>query len=370
MKKNTLLLVIIAIAIAATFIAIQQDLQFHDHQDSIDLLLPEKISSSLDKLEKVSITANNTTINLVKHQDTWTLAQQHNYPINTLLLRNTLTKLMDSKLIAKKTNDSTRLAKLGLAPEQASKLELFTNSNGTAAFSLSIGNTRANKNTYVRVGTNELQSYLASGDLTIDATINNWLDTSILDISSSEIHKITISHNNKPKIAIVKQWRETQEFEVIKGNKASLSNVNKLARALEKLTLETVKPLNSQQDKQLTVITKVQTFDGRIITSTATAKGDEYWVSFNVAFNEKLIATNKPQPKKTKAEGKDTKDAAKKTPTAVTAAQPNVDIAAVSAGATQLNNKLNGWQYKISADKYRVLVGDINKPQKDKAAKK
>ena len=55
MKKNTLLLLIIAIAIAATFIAIQQDLQFDDQQTASDLLLPAKVSSALDKLEKVSI---------------------------------------------------------------------------------------------------------------------------------------------------------------------------------------------------------------------------------------------------------------------------------------------------------------------------
>lgn len=302
------------------------------------LMFPD-LAPKLQDAARIEIVHQGKTTTIVKHGDTWGLAERAGYVVQPTKLRGMLTALTELRLVEPRTKDPAEFNRLGLEdPNQKtaeSNLLRVLDASGKPIVSLVVGHRRVRtqgnvpEQVFVR-RPDDNQTWLAEGSLQVDYDPQLWLDRDIMNIDHSRIASIAVTVGE-----------QTLDF-ARDGQKLALKSpadhppldeykLDDVDRGLELLTFQDV-----QTDKD-PVGDKIgqsvyTTSDGLAVTTTLFKGSKDVWARFTAAGKDK------------------TKDE-----------------------ADRLNARLAGWTYQLGAWKQKALAPTLDElkappPEKPAAA--
>ena len=302
------------------------------------LMFPD-LAPKLQDAARIEIVHQGKTTTIVKHGDTWGLAERAGYMVQPTKLRGMLTALTELRLVEPRTKDPAEFNRLGLEdPNQKtaeSNLLRVLDASGKPIVSLVVGHRRVRtqgnvpEQVFVR-RPDDNQTWLAEGSLQVDYDPQLWLDRDIMNIDHSRIASIAVTVGE-----------QTLDF-ARDGQKLALKSpadhppldeykLDDVDRGLELLTFQDV-----QTDKD-PVGDKIgqsvyTTSDGLAVTTTLFKGSKDVWARFTAAGKDK------------------TKDE-----------------------ADRLNARLAGWTYQLGAWKQKALAPTLDElkappPEKPAAA--
>jgi uncharacterized protein DUF4340 len=189
--------------------------------------------------------------------------------------------MMDAAVIERKTSNPALHGQLGLRSTdiEGSKGVLVDASGDDIDFQIILGNSAQTKYRYARRPGQD-QTWLIDQNPDVPRSPGDWLQSDLLDIESSRIKRIVITHVSGDIIRIHKESAEDSNFivaDIPEGRELSYVTVaNGMAGALNDLQLEDV-----QRDPgaPFTVTSEFSTFDGLSITVNAVQKEEATWIS-------------------------------------------------------------------------------------------
>ncbi len=266
------------------------------------------------------------TMAIVKHGDVWGLEERAGYIVQPTKLRGMLTALTELRLVEPRTNDPAEFKRLGLEDPSGTRAESnllrVVDASGKPIVSLIVGHRRVRtqgnvpEQVFVRLP-DDNQTWLAEGNLEVDADPQQWLDRDIMNIDHARIATVAITAGtNTLDIA-----RDGQKL-VLKtpADHPALDDykLDDVDRGLELLTFQDV-----QTDKGPVgdkVGQSVFTTDNGLAVTATVFKGDkDIWARFAVTGSDKA------------------KDEANK-----------------------LNARLTGWTYQLGSWKQKALVPTLD----------
>lgn len=265
-----------------------------------DTLLASGLKEQLYDIKRIEISHKNQNVTLHQDGNLWVIKQKKNYPANIEMIRKIVVSLSSSALIEKKTKLKNHYFKLGLDDPSAIRMILFADSNEKHIADIYIGNyTDTLDGTYIRRA-EESQTWLTSGDLTIESKPSRWLDREFLSIERSRIRNFVIVHPQGETVKITRNTKFQTDY-ILENNPSgkkivSQYNVNTLPSVLENLQLKNVIPSEDfifKKDK--TIVATLQTFDGLEIVARLTEKNSEKWAEFAVNFKKELVESVEKQ---------------------------------------------------------------------------
>ena len=304
----------------------------------------------------------------------WSIAEKGGYAVDTGKLREFLLKLADAKLVEQKTANKDKYATLGVedvADKDAKGVEVAL--GGLAQpVKLIVGNTNAHGGTFVRRA-DETQSWLASGNISVDKKAENWLRKDLVDVAANRVESVSITRPDGKTVHISKQDESDANFklaDVPKGREAgSEFTLNGLASTLAGLRFDDVVPAQDAApiDKPLTA--RYATFDGLIVNVVAWEKDGKDYAQLTATTdpdqaNRHIAAQQKNPPATDDAKPADAAaaaDSSKPAGVADSAKDREEKLAALEKEATDLNTRFKDWTFVLPAYKY----ANINKAPDD-----
>jgi len=221
-------------------------------------------------------------LEIVREDATWHVPARDGYPANTKHVRDVLLAMADATVVEAKTANPELFGRLGVdTPDgESGKGILVSARAGEQAFDVIFGNVAQGNYRYARVA-GEDQSWLIDQNPEIPADIGDWLEANVIDIDSTDVRAVTITHPDGETISVSKAVKEDANFQVAdvpEGRELSYSTVaNGIGGALNDLDLDDVR--RATEPAAQSVVTVFETFDGMTITATTTRAGDENWVA-------------------------------------------------------------------------------------------
>ena len=296
---------------------------------SADGLLFPALKAEINDISRVSISSAGESVTLTIEGDQWVLAEYKNYAADTGKLRQLILALADAKKLEEKTSKVEMYGRLGVEDSSA-------NSQGTeirldapdSARTLIIGNLAQREYRYARIA-GEATSWLIDQNPTLPSDLSDWLVPEILNIDSTRMQSVTITHSDGETINIHKEDAAVTDYSVSDipdGRELSYpSIVDGMAGVLSGLTLEDVAEASEAPEDDSAATTVFRTFEGLEITIKSSIRDENSWIT---------VSANQPD--------------------------------ASSEEATKINERLGGWSYQIQsykADQLRRRWDDILKAE-------
>ena len=357
MKRHHLLVLVVAAAVAVLAALWARKLHEPEHVAGAGTLLVPGLEAKLNDVTVVIVKGKDAqTSTLERGADTWTVREKSGYPADTGKVRKLLIGIAQSTLVEQKTSNAEHYGELGVADPVAAPaatpaagapdagtstpkkeesagvlVEIQAPVEGKDKVALIIGNSaRGATGTYVR-RVDDTQSWLASGDLSVQADPLSWIDRQIMNVPANRIQQVTIRHPDGQTLVIDKATREDPNYTVhdlpAKREVKYASVGNPLASVLASLRLDDIAPLADKDPASHSPIeVEYRTFDGLVVKTQAFVEGDKHWAHFTASFDEDLARrfyVAPPPATPPPAEGAATPDAeAGSDATAKTAAEP------------------------------------------------
>ena len=292
------------------------------------LLFPD-LKAEINDLLQVSISKAGESVTLRSEFGQWVLAEYKNYPVDTRELRQLLLSLADGKKLEEKTSKVEMYGRLGVEDTSADSQGIEIRLSGPdSERSLIIGNLAQREYRYARIS-GEAKSWLIDQNPTLPGDLSDWLLPEILDIDSTLIQSVTITHDDGETIRIDKEDAAVIDYSVSgipEGREIRYpSIVDGMAGVLSGLNLEDVIEASESQQDDSPATTIFTTFDGLKITVKSSIRNENVWIT-------------------------------------VDAERPD----AASEEATRINERVGGWEYQIQsykADQLRRRWDDILKAE-------
>lgn len=283
---------------------------------------------------KVEITHQGKQTVIEKRPDGgWGIASMHDYPIQDTKLRGMLTGLTELRLAERRTSDPAQLARLGLddpnAPGSTADLLRVLDGAGKPIVALIAGHRKvrsqanAPEEIYVR-RPDDNQSWLAEGNLQVDADPNQWLDRNLMNIGHDRIASVKVGDGSLEFGKADGKFTLTQPAD---HPKLEDYKVDDVGRALEMLTLQAVKA-DADVPGAETGHAVFTTDDGLAVTVQVFHADKDVWARFSVSGADKA-----------------------------------------KAEADRLNGRLAGWTYEIGSWKEKSLVPTMDDIKAEEPAK-
>lgn len=291
----TLVGVVVLLSIVAIFVSVSRQ----PDRVTSELLLPE-LEAALNEVEKITVkTAGNRTVaTLVRGDERWTVVEASDYPADLGRIRQNLIALSQARIVEEKTSNPELYDQLGVENidnEDAEGTQLDIEAEGYTA-SVIIGDTGVSGGdmAYARL-TGEPRSVMVNADLNLAGDHQEWLDRDLLDVASSRIHAVTLTHPDGEVLRIEKSTPDATDFTVLNipdGRELTHATVaNPIGAALSSLRLDGVMSSAdfAPADSEF-VVARVETFNGLIVESRAYAVEDGIRVSFSASAGTPISA--------------------------------------------------------------------------------
>ncbi len=256
------------------------------------------LSAELNSVTGIKLTgASNTPIITLKRTDKgWVAASIDGYGADVTKIRDYLIKLSEAKIREAKTANPASYGKLGVEDLKAADAKgIMVELEGTKTpvkliFGVIAGS--GGQGVYVRKP-DEKQSYLASGQIRPEASVNSWIQAEITNIPVNRVQEVTITPPTGDKLVVRKAKVEDADWAVLnvpKGKELSSPSIgNQLAGTLDALRLESVLPAaQAQPDLAQTYVARFVTFEGLVVTVTAWEKDSKGYARFNASLDTGL----------------------------------------------------------------------------------
>ena len=342
------------------------------------------LSAELNSVSSIKLTgASNTPIITLKRTDKgWVASSIDGYGADVSKIRDYLIKLSEAKIREAKTANPASYAKLGVedltaADAKGILLELEGTKTPVKLIMGSIAGS-GGQGVYVRKP-GEKQSYLASGQIRPEASVNSWIQAEITNIPVNRVQEVTITPPTGDKLVVRKAKADDADWAVLnvpKGKELSSPSIgNQLAGTLDALRLESVLPAaQAEHDLAQTYLARFVTFEGIVVAVTAWEKDSKGYARFNASLDTSLSEAYL-MTEQGKAEAAANAQAAAATPPApgvpavlTPAAAVNFDavkfrtekLAELTKQVDDINQRTTGWtnvlvQYKFAGIKKTMV---------------
>lgn len=285
MNKSTLgiLGVVVAILVAALFLI--ESGSDSDVAGAGTPLLPDMRGAAND-IEEVTISrAGQPALRIRRTGDEWVVPDRGDYPANVTILRSVLLAMTDASVVEAKTANPALHDRLGVNDpgDENSESVLVSARAGERRFDLIFGNVAQSSYRYARIA-GEDQSWLIDQNPDLPAGIGDWLDKDIVDIDSSQMRSVSITHADGETLYISKAAEAATDFDVADipdDRELAYSTVaNGIAGALNDLDLEDVRPATGEAAAD--VSTTFETFDDLRVIAHLAQEDAENWLTLEV----------------------------------------------------------------------------------------
>lgn len=331
----------------------------------------EDLRERINDVETVTLTGagGETIARLERGEDRWVVASQSGYPANFAKLKEMLFKLSESEIVEPKTSQAEYYGRLGVRDidDEEAQGTRVTIEGLDEPIDVILGKvTRGGSSgTYVRRA-GEAQSWLISERIEPDSKARNWLNRQIVDISSSQVHRVTVRHADGEEVTIQKASRDEDQFELVnkpEGRELTTeASPNRVANALANLRLEKVKPVDQIERGEPAAVTELQLFDGRTVTVNTYGEDDDTWMTFDAGYDQALaerFATNADNGGDDGAdsggEGDSDQASSAESETGNVDGEDGDDDTDAQGLAKELNETLEGWAYQVPNYRYKNL---------------
>jgi uncharacterized protein DUF4340 len=294
------------------------------------LMFPD-LAPKLRDAAKIEISHQGKQTVIEKRPDGgWGIASMHDYPVQESRLRGVLAGLTELRLTEPRTTDQAMFGRLGVddpnGPTSTANLLRVLDATGKPILAVIVGHRRvrslanAPEEVYVR-RPDENQSWLAEGNLQVDADASLWLDRDIMNIAQNRIASVVVGEQALTFARVDGKFGLTQPTDHPKLEDYKVEDV---ARALETLTLQQVR---ADADAPVVEATGVQpghavftTDDGLVVTVRLFHADKDLWARFTASASSDKV----------------------------------------KAEAERLNRLVAGWSYQIGSWKEKSLVPNMD----------
>lgn len=284
------------------------------------------LTDTLNDIERIEIAAagDTTVATLERAADGWTVRERGGYRADLTKVRHTLLSFAEANILEAKTANPEFYSMLGVEAvdgDDANGLEV-TLASADVDIEVIVGDVAGDYRRYVRRAS-EAQSYMINRDPELGESAADWLDTALIDIQSDRVRSVTVSHPDDERIAVSRATAEQENFDVADvpdGRELLYPSVaNVMASVLQNLSLEDVE--RAETAAAPTIVTEYRTFDGLAITAESIERDDGAWVRLSATASAETTADGNP-----------------------------------ALEATELNQRLDGWQFRIPTYKFEQLT--------------
>ncbi len=355
------------------------------------------LSDAVNSVTRVRLEDGRGSVTLERGESGWHIAERGGYPADLTQLRRKLLALGEAQLIEKKTANPDNYALLGVGDPEPVAADGETDADSderstrvtleglTEPVSVILGksNFRGNPTTYVRRA-GEQQSWLAAGDLTMEADPKEWLKRDLIDIGTPRIKRVVLTHPDGTEIEIEKPARDAPDYAlkaVPEGRELlSPSAANSIAGVLGNLRLDNVHSASDFDMDQAGAVGGVfETFDGVRVHTRAWQADDKRYLTLRVEYDQTLVPPPAEEPAaEASAEGESAAaeaadevaeevadlpaeilEAADALTPLEPAGEPESEPVDRAAEAETLNANLSGWVFEIPSYKFNNLTKDL-----------
>lgn len=369
-RKAFTILVVVALAFVVLAIVGQRPSNTKSVAgDSVGSLLLPDLTDHLDDIDEVLVdgAGQKRLVSLERTDDGWTVSELDGYQADRGKVNSLLIALADARIVEEKTADPEFHSKLGvedIAGADAAGIEVGLVAGDGSRYSVVLGSTYSGGQRYARIADNDL-SVLIDQDPNVAKDPADWVVPEIIDVAGDRIQRVEISHADGEHVVLHKEARGATNFtvdDIPEGRELQYAGVgNATGNLLQHLRLDAVRRASDEAADPVAV-TEFSTFDGLVITVTATAVADEDpWLRFSARFDADQALAYAPPPGDTSeaadgeaAEDDSTEsaaangDAAESGPAGTTTddSEPEADVA---AEADSINARLANWQYRVAS---------------------
>lgn len=322
-----------------------------------------------ENLEAVSTIAidgagNERLVTIERIGGQWQVAEQDGYPADPGKVNGLLIALAETRIVEEKTADPNFHQRLGVEAvdsAEATGLQLTLTADGGERFELVLGDAYGSDERYARLAASP-QSVLIDRNPDTARDPSDWVEPAILAIPSTRVQRVEIVHGDGERLVLRKDARELTDFTVEsipEGRELQYAGIaNVTGSVLQNLNLEDVSRAPETAGEPLAT-TEFRTFDGLVVTVTATAAEEadgEPWLGFAARFDAAQASAFVP-PVEAEPDAEANADAGIDADAAdAVDADPN---AAIVDEAEALNAKLSGWRFRIPAYQYSQMTRQI-----------
>ena len=311
-------------------------------------LYPE-LAGKIQDVARVEIKSAEESTVLSAKGDQWVLENRGGYPAFFSRIKPLVIAISKLEIREAKTANPDLYSRLQVedvsAEKAKSNLVTLLDAEGKTLASLLIGKERVNRtdgstnSLYVRKAGEE-QSYLAKGAIMLSANPADWLENSLIDLSSDRLKSITIDHGGDKTVQAIREEKGSENYQlqnIPEGFKVkSQATMNSLASAVEELHFDDVNNAADFKWPAETLVTEYETFDGLVASIKSAKIEDQTWAEFSFKF----IGKEEPV--------KPTEDDQNQMPS-------------VKQQAEMLNAKTEGWVYALPKFKAKMLTRSLDK---------
>lgn len=143
------------------------------------------IDAELPKVDRIVLTHEGKSVNLVSQKDTWVVAEKSDYPAKTQAIRELLDSLVTMKLIEKKTSKPDNYGLLAIDDAQAFKVEI-KQGDKLAAEALFGKESSGLQGQYVRKASDP-QVWLGNKTLKLEVEPKEWIVDEIVNLDPEQV---------------------------------------------------------------------------------------------------------------------------------------------------------------------------------------
>ena len=295
MKKSLPLfaLVTLLFVIAAWFSVHQRSPEIAVEKEP---LFPE-LADKIQDVAKVEIKTSEHTTVLAAKGDQWVLENRGGYPAFFNRIKPLVIAISKLEIREAKTANPELFSRLQLedvnTEKAKSKQVILQDAEGNTLASLLVGKDRVNRSDgstdslYVRK-TGEEQTYLVKGEVMLSAEPADWLENSLIDLSSDRLQSITIKHGGDKTVQASRGDKDSVNYElqnVPDGFKLkSQTTLNSLASAVEELRFDDVNSAAEFKSSNEMLTTIYETFDGLVANIKSTKINDQIWATYSFEY--------------------------------------------------------------------------------------
>lgn len=334
MMRQTKMLAIVVIVLLAGILALMLPDRRGEDADA-GSLLPD-LKADINRISQVSVSKAAESLTLSNETGKWVLVERQNYPADTGKLRQLLLALADATKLERKTSNPEMYERLGVEDSGADSESTEIRISGPGLeFALILGDTAQSRYRYARIP-GQAESWLIDQNPVLPGSAGGWLLQEILDIDSSRVRSVTITHGGAETIRIEKKDKDAAGFEVPDipdGRELSYPGVvNGIAGVLSKLNLQDVAVSSaSGAGDAKTVFT---TFDGLEVSVDSWLRDENTWITVGA---RQLPIAPPPEP--------DDQGSSEQQPETGDPAVPGPDEAEI------INRRVHGWEYQVQSYK-------------------
>ncbi len=310
-------------------------------------LFPE-LADQIQDISRVEIKTPENEILLTEEDGQWVVENHGGYPAIVNRIKPLVIAISKLEIREGKTANPelySRLQVEDITTEKAkSKQVTLRDADGKTLASLLIGKERVNRSDgsvdslYVRK-MGEEQSYLVKGNVNFSTDPVEWMENSLINLSSDRLKSITIEHGGEKTVQVNRKDKDAVNYElqnIPEGFKIkSQTTINSLASVVEELRFNDVNTSAGFKWPDETLISIYETFDGLVMKVKSATIDDQVWAEFSFEFS------GKEQPAKSDEGDKSQK-------------------LSVKEQVAMLNAKTRGWVYALPSYKGKMLTRPLS----------